>query len=301
MDNGGLPGGGTAVFNNAMRLYLAEDSTTGGNGSVFAKNKSKGKSEEHKKPEVIAMSHNGIDYQEIINNPLIIPEIRVHTKIDNTFYRESVIAFRDGTPNNDTYNRFFDGRNYEEGLTRDAYLLSEDKELVIKSINYTDDTTIPIGLKTNKDDTTFDISVYSLKAIPESVTIYVHDKLNDTYTDIRNNMFSIVLKEGLYNDRFEIAFSKQNTLNIETVAASDFKIFENKRRNHLEIINPKRLEIDHIFLYDVSGKLVFEQPMFSNKRKHTVSTKSLSSGIYVVSLKLSDNQTLNKKVVISGK
>lgn len=300
IDNGGAPGGGTAVFNNAMRLYLAEDSTTGGNGSVFAKNNTKGKSDDSQKPEVTAMSHNGIDYQEIINNPIIIPEIRIHTKIDNTFYRESVIAFREGTPNNNTYNRFFDGRNYEGGLTRDAYLLSDDKELVIKSINYSEDTIIPLGLKANKDNTPFDLSIFNLKAIPESVSIYVYDKLNDSYTDIRNNTFSVTLDEGTHNDRFEITFSKQSVLNTEAVSISNFKIFENVRRHQLEIINPNRLEMHEVKLYDVSGKLVLDKTLFTNKRKTTIPTKSLSSGMYVISLKLSDNQILNKKIVISG-
>lgn len=300
IDNGGAPGGGTAVFNNAMRLYLAEDSTTGGNGSVFAKNNTKGKSDDSQKPEVTAMSHNGIDYQEIINNPIIIPEIRIHTKIDNTFYRESVIAFREGTPNNNTYNRFFDGRNYEGGLTRDAYLLSDDKELVIKSINYSEDTKIPLGLKANKDNTPFDVSIFNLKAIPESVSIYVYDKLNDSYTDIRNNTFSVTLDEGTHNDRFEITFSKQSVLNTEAVSISDFKIFENLRRHQLEIINPNRLEMHEVKLYDVSGKLVLDKTFFTNKRKTTIPTKSLSSGMYVISLKLADNQILNKKIMISG-
>lgn len=300
IDNGGAPGGGTAVFNNAMRLYLAEDSTTGGNGSVFAKNNTKGKSDDSQKPEVTAMSHNGIDYQEIINNPIIIPEIRIHTKIDNTFYRESVIAFREGTPNNNTYNRFFDGRNYEGGLTRDAYLLSDDKELVIKSINYSEDTITPLGLKANKDNTPFDLSIFNLKAIPESVSIYVYDKLNDSYTDIRNNTFSVTLDEGTHNDRFEITFSKQSVLNTEAVSISNFKIFENVRRHQLEIINPNRLEMHEVKLYDVSGKLVLDKTFFTNKRKTTIPTKSLSSGMYVISLKLSDNQILNKKIVISG-
>ncbi len=300
IDNGGAPGGGTAVFNNAMRLYLAEDSTTGGNGSVFAKNNTKGKSDDSQKPQVTAMSHNGIDYQEIINNPIIIPEIRIHTKIDNTFYRESVIAFREGTPNNNAYNRFFDGRNYEGGLTRDAYLLSDDKELVIKSINYSEDTKIPLGLKANKDNTPFDVSIFNLKAIPESVSIYVYDKLNDSYTDIRNNTFSVTLDEGTHNDRFEITFSKQSVLNTEAVSISNFKIFENVRRHQLEIINPNRLEMHEVKLYDVSGKLVLDKTLFTNKRKTTIPTKSLSSGMYVFSLKLSDNQILNKKIVISG-
>lgn len=299
-DNGGAAAGGTAVFNNAMRLYLSEDSTTGGNGAIFAKNNSTGKSENNESAEITAMSHNGIDYQHIVNNPIVIPEIRIHTKIDNTFYRESVIAFRNGTPNNNTYNRFFDGRNYEGGLTRDAYLLSENKELAIKSINYSEDTIIPLGLKANRDNTPFEISVFDLKNIDENISIYVHDKVNSTYTNIKTNTFNVVLNEGVYNDRFEITFSKQSVLSTEKVSTNDFKIFENKGRLQLEIINPKRLDLNQIALYDASGKRVLNTAVNSNAQKNIISTKSLSSGMYVVSIKLSDNQTLNKKVVISG-
>ncbi len=301
LDNAGAPSGGTAVFNNSMRLYLAEDSTIGGNGSVFSKNNSKNKSEEEEKIDVIAMSHNGVDYQNIINNTKVIPEIRIHTKIDNTFYRESVIAFRDGTPNNNTYNRFFDGRNYEGGLTRDAYLLSDDKELIIKSIKYSEDTKISLGLKANQDNMPFDISVFNMRAIPENISIYVHDKSNDTYTDIKNNTFSVMLEEGIYNERFEITFSKESILSTEVIDISDFKIFENKRKSQLEIINPLRSQIHQVTLYDVSGKKVLEENLFSSKRKNTINTRNLSTGVYIVALKLSDNQTLNKKVVISGK
>ena len=299
-DNGGAPGGGIAVFNNAMRLYLAEDSTTGGNGSVFAKNTSEEKNNEDQKPEILAMSHNGINYKDIINNPTTIPEIRIHTKINNTFYRESVIAFREGTPNNNTYNRFFDGRNYEGELTRDAYLLSEDKELVIKSIKYSEDTKIPLGLKTNRDNTSFEVKIFDLRAIPENISIYIYDKLNDSYTDLRNTTFSINLDEGMHNERFEITFSKQSTLSTDVYNISDFKIFENVKRSQLEIINTNRLEMHNVKLYDVSGKVVLEKTIFNTARKITIPTKSLSSGMYVVSLKLSDNQTLSKKIIISG-
>lgn len=299
-DNGGAPGGGIAVFNNAMRLYLAEDSTTGGNGSVFAKNTSEEKNNEDQKPEILAMSHNGINYKDIINNPTTIPEIRIHTKINNTFYRESVIAFREGTPNNNTYNRFFDGRNYEGELTRDAYLLSEDKELVIKSIKYSEDTKIPLGLKTNRDNTSFEVKIFDLRAIPENISIYIYDKLNDSYTDLRNTTFSINLDKGMHNERFEITFSKQSTLSTDVYNISDFKIFKNVKRSQLEIINTNRLEMHNVKLYDVSGKVVLEKTIFDTARKITIPTKSLSSGMYVVSLKLSDNQTLSKKIIISG-
>lgn len=129
--------GGFATFDNSMRVYFAKDSTPAGDGSIFAKNGNSKSNEVKEKP--IPMSYNGVDYKSLIENQTVIPEIRLHAQINNTYYKENVIAFRESTPNKNTFNKFYDGRNINE-LASDAYLISSDKELVIKSINY-DETT----------------------------------------------------------------------------------------------------------------------------------------------------------------
>ncbi|MFS4481687.1 T9SS type A sorting domain-containing protein [Hyunsoonleella sp. 2307UL5-6] len=291
------PPGNQAFFTNAMRVYFPEDPANI-NGSVFAKNNSdKTKIVEN---IIIPQSHNSIDYKSIVCNPTIVPEIRIHTKINNTFYRENLIAFRQGTPDNSLYNNNFDGKYGDFILGSDAYILSENIPLVIKSIRYDQSVKIPIGLRANRDNTSFDIKIHNLINVPENITIYLHNKLNDTYTDIKNNAFSIILDEGIYNEEFEITFSKENTLHINANDISNFKIFENTKKSHLEIINPKRYDIQQITIYDISGKEILKQNTPSSKRKTTISTRQLSSGVYLITLKLSDSQVLNKKIMISG-
>jgi len=142
LDNGGAAAGGNAIIENSMRLYFKEDSTTGGNGSIFGRTSSS--------TEAKAMSHNGLDYQELVNNPNAIPEIRIHTKINDTYYRENVLAFRNNT--NLSYNKFCDGRN-PLVLGSDTYFIADDKKLVIKSIEYDIDTRLPFGLNADMTQT----------------------------------------------------------------------------------------------------------------------------------------------------
>ncbi|MFG6686132.1 T9SS type A sorting domain-containing protein [Mariniflexile sp. HNIBRBA6329] len=289
--------GGDAIFENSMRVYLPEDSTPSGDGSIFAKNKNL--KNNTSKEKIIPQSNNGVDYNAIVKQPTIIPEIKLHTHIDNTFYKENVIAFRKSTPNNNVYNKFFDARNINE-LNTDAYLVSSDKQLVVKSINYAQDVKIPFGLKTNKANSDFSISINTLKETPESLEVYVFDKLTNSYTDIVNGTFNIKLPKGTYNDRFEITFTK-NTLSTDFEEFKTIKVYHNNNSSKLTINNPKALIVDGFELYDVTGKLVLNKKTRSKETTQSYSTKSLSDGVYIVNILLENDQVFSKKIIVGGK
>ena len=287
--------GGNVTFNNSMRLvYIPEDSTTGGDGAIFAKDGDK-----KVKKEMVAKSHNGLDYKTIIENPIVVPEIRIHTQINNTYYKESVIAFRENTPNNNAYNRFYDGANVNS-LSADAYLISEDKELVIKSIKYNESTRLSLGLKASNDNTNYSIKINELKNVPEYIGIYIFDKENNTYTDIKNETFNITLNKGVYNNRFEVAFKNFDT-RITNSNYDDLKVFHNNKLAVLNFFNPHKLDINSFSLFDVSGKRVMKNNMSSHKIKHRYSTKSISDGVYIVKIALNENQVISKKIIVSNK
>tara|TARA_R110002033_G_scaffold82641_5_gene133482 strand:- start:690 stop:2567 length:1878 start_codon:yes stop_codon:yes gene_type:complete len=289
--------GGNAIFDNSMRVYFREDSNPTGDGSVFAKNEnSKSKQNEEK---IIPISHNGVDYKAIFENPTIVPEIRLHTHINNTFYKENVIAFRESTPDNNTYNRFYDGRNINE-LSSDAYLISSEKQLAIKSINYDETATLPFGLKASQNNTSFSVKINKLNDVPTDVNIYVFDNENNTYTDVKNGAFEINLDAGVYNNRFEITFSKNNSLSIDEALFDDLKVFQNNTISQLKVFNPKSINIKTFSLFDVSGKQVLNDNSISNKKQLIYSTKTFSDGVYIAKLTTDTNQVFSKKVIISN-
>ncbi|MBP0905546.1 T9SS type A sorting domain-containing protein [Mariniflexile gromovii] len=289
--------GGDAIFENSMRVYFPEDSNPGGDGSIFAKNKNL--KNNISKEKIIPQSNNGVDYNTIVNQPTIIPEIRLHTHIDNTFYKENVIAFRESTPNNNVYNKFYDARNINE-LSSDAYLVSSDKELVVKSINYAQDVKIPFGLKTSKTNSNFSISINRLKETPESLEVYVFDKLTNVYTDVVNGTFNINLPKGTYNNRFEITFTK-NTLSTDFDEFKSVEVYHNNNSSSLTINNPKAINIESFKLFDATGKLVLNKKIRSKQTTQSYSTKSLSDGVYIVNILLENDQFFSKKIIVGGK
>ena len=289
--------GGNVIFDNSMRTYITEDSSTSGSGSVFAK----GNGEESNEKKIMAMSHNGVDYQKILKNPTVIPEIRLIGNIADKFFKEFVIAFRKSTPDNDTYNRFFDGSSINL-LKTDAYIYQSDKKLAIKSINYNPKVTIPFGFEVENDNTTFRISIKALNDIPRGTSIYMYDKLNETYTDLRSDTFNTTLNTGVFNDRFEIVFNKPSKVVVkkEKITSGPLNVFHNPNTLELTLLNPSKLNIKQLTIYDMSGKQVFSKSLNSANNRYTIPTKGYSEGMYIVKVQTDTEETLNKKVIFSS-
>ncbi|WP_418510239.1 T9SS type A sorting domain-containing protein [Corallibacter sp.] len=294
-DNGGAPAGGVITFSNSMRLYLPEDSTTNGSGAIFGRSSENTNSNE----QTVAMSHNGLDYMDILNNTTIIPEIRIHTRINNTYYKESVIAFRQNADLN--YNKFSDAKNASV-LPNDNYLMAGSNELSIKSINYSPDARIPFGFESQGQNTTYSVTVNSLKDVPEDVNVYVFDKTTGVYTNIKTGTFEVSLPTGTYNNRFEITFDSQTlSTNDDVTALNDFKILQNNNDSQLVLINPKQLAVKSVTLFDISGKRVLNELDLDTKDRYSFSTKNLSEGVYIAKVLFESNQETTKKVIISNK
>ncbi|RZW44739.1 MAG: T9SS type A sorting domain-containing protein [Flavobacteriaceae bacterium] len=286
-DVGGSGGNGELL--NSMRLFFPEDSSPMGTGSVF-------RNPEEELPEVIAMSHNGLDYMDIINNPTIIPEVRIHTKINDLYFRESLIAFREGTDL--SYNKFTDARTGSL-LNSDAYMRADDHNVIIKSIAYDLESRIPFCLQADGDNIPFNIKVFSVTDV-DDIEVFVYDNITDSYTDIRNGEFNIALSEGEYCNRFEITFLNQDTLNNDEIALNDFMVFQDNNLSQLSILNPNGLDINEVQLIDVNGKVIFKANILEIKNEYHFSTKSLSVGVYLATVSFTDRKGLSKKIIVNN-
>ncbi|WP_456440592.1 hypothetical protein [Psychroserpens sp.] len=290
-DNSGAAGGGVITLNNSMRLYLAEDSVITGNGAVFGRLNSQGE-------EVVAMSHNGLDYMDIINNPTIIPEIRIHTKVNDLYVKQNVVAFRNNTDL--SYNKFCDGKSISQ-LSDDVYFLADSHKLIIKSLAYEEQARIPLVFKVSSQTSTFSVTINQLTHVDDNINIYVYDEESNTYTDIKDGNFDISLPEGIYEDRFKVTFSNEDTLSTEEVTISDFLIFQDNNNSQLTIKNPNSLDINSISLFDVSGKQIFNAIDLDNKDSYSFSTENISDGVYVTVIGLNSSDSLSKKLIIKNK
>jgi hypothetical protein len=292
--------GGNVTFDNSMRVYIKQDNT--GGGAIFNKSSNTSSESSDINENTIAMSHNGLDYNDIVNNPTIVPEIRIHSLINDTYYNESVIAFR-ANGSETIFKPGFDAKIAQK-LKTDTYLITgTNKELAIKSIAYDVDAKIPFGIIAEDDLSTFSITINSLDNVSDNVDVYLYDNLNNSYTDIRNGTFDITLDAGTYNDRFEVVFKnasqEQEELEItEEEIVNSFNVYQNNTNNVLTIKNPKAYIVKSFMMFDVTGKLIYNKTNLGNNEEYTFPTSSLSNGMYLTKVTTDQDFEITKKVMV---
>lgn len=295
--------GGNVTFDNSMRVYIKQDNT--GGGAIFNKSSNNSSESSDLSEDTVAMSHNGLDYNDIVNNPTIVPEIRIHSLINDTYYNESVIAFR-ANGDETMFKPGFDARIAQK-LATDTYLITgADNELAIKSIAYNVDAKIPFGIVAEDNQSEFSITIDELNNVSDNVEVYMYDKSNNTYTDIRNGVFDITLDAGTYNDRFEVVFrnaaeEEEEELEItEEDITSSFNVYQNNTNNVLTIKNPKAYIVKSFIMYDVTGKVIYNKTNLGNNEEYTFPTSSLSNGMYLTKVITDQDFEITKKVMVQN-
>jgi hypothetical protein len=281
---------GTATFDNSMRVYLQE-----GASSIF-------RSQQSIIDEIkIPISHNGVDYESAITNPTIVPELRIHTKINDAYYRENVIAFRgNSTP---SFEKYFDAKHPLALESGDTYFATEEAKLVINSIDYSEDEVVPFGLYVGADqvEANFSVSLNLIDNFEDNINVFVYDKQTGSYTDIINGSFDITLPSGDHNERFEIVFKdaqQDQADDIVDVLDTAFDIFQDNNNGVLTIKNPDLINIKTVGVFDVSGKLVFNKTNLQAQELYSFPSNNLSDGIYIVRLITADNVDISEKVSV---
>jgi hypothetical protein len=293
--------GGNFEINNSTRIYLKQSSSKNDNNSAhFGRSSSP---EANGENNYTPMSHNGLDYQNIMNNPKEVSEIRIHTKINDSYYRENVLNFI--SSKSLSFNKFGDAI-HPFVLKGDTYFIADNNKLVIKSIAYDIDAKLPFGLNADNTVNTFSVKINSTKNVSENIEFFVHDKEQDTYTDIKNGVFELTLPQGEYDNRFEIVFKDaSNVLSEEIVELEDqvinsFDIFQNNTSNQFIIKNPQSHIIKSFIMYDVTGKVIFNKQNLGNELEYSFPTNNLSSGTYVTKITTDQNFEITKKVIVNN-
>ncbi|MES2811987.1 MAG: T9SS sorting signal type C domain-containing protein [Bacteroidota bacterium] len=279
---------GTVSMQNKFRVFVNEGGT-----SQFAKVAAA--------PEYFDEIPNvaGTDYtkQKVEG---FAPQMRIKTIInENQGIIRTVLGF--GAGFTDGFDRAADALSASDTAPCSFYniLTGTDKEYVMSLAEFDINKGYPVGFRNNIEATFRLKAVDFLYGFDENQPVYMHDKLNDTYTDIKNGEFLVTLPAGNVKDRFEITF-KNATLSAENPTTSDFVIFQNNTNNVLTIKNPNAIDLANCTLFDITGKIIFNKIRLENNPEYEFSTVGLSDGVYMVKLTTKDNKEVVKKVSISN-
>ena len=256
------------VFNNSMRV-------TSGN-SQFFKTSEKNKTKSIKNTIWINLTSN------------------------NGVFNQLAVAYVEGATNEND-GPYFDARkSIPTGIGAIIYSLI-DGEINKFAIQGKDANSLNLkekfnlGFKTSINiPTQYKLSIAKLSGeFFNNNTVYLWDKLFDTYHNLTAFDYEFTSEVGEFNNRFEIVF-KDGSQPINNLNSDELVIFELNDGNVQFSVNDE-LTIESILITDILGRTitVFE----GNSYTHTLNLSNLGTAVYIAKVKLTNGQVIVKKSI----
>lgn len=193
------------------------------------------------------------------------------------------------------YDRMYDaGRNSVSTSQLYSIFEGDGRKLAINARpSFFDTDAVPVGIsKNNTNSETFVFSLSDKEGIfnTNNVTVYLHDKIANTYHDFNNGSFTYTTNESVINDRFEIVYHN-SALSTDDFIISDANVYISNNQINIKSSN----EINAVFVYDLTGRVV--------EKYNAVNANTLTSNfnheesIYIVKVLFSNGAISNVKAI----
>ncbi|WP_158850940.1 T9SS type A sorting domain-containing protein [Algibacter sp. L1A34] len=265
---------------NAHRVYVKESDPS----STFFKSANYKNSTTQESPVFTTMSQG-------------YKRFRLNIDFNNTYTRQIVETFNANAT--EEFDRGLESRLHEDDmLSSDAYWPIGEHGYLAEALAYNVDMKIPLTIKV-ANDMPLKIRIADVQNFDSDLPIFIHDKTTNLYVNLKTQDFSTNLDAGNYTDRFEVTFKEDTTLDTEAYDTSSLDAIQNNTTHILKVLNPTNLNITSILVYDVTGKQVLTERPSTTANAYTISTKQLSTGVYIVKASLDNSKTFTKKVIIN--
>jgi len=227
----------------------------------------------------------------------IIPQIRLNTIVNNQYTKQMALAFI--PESTDGVDRGIDAISpVADNLPNDVYFFLDNNKYVIQGVNFDINKRIPIGIKST-DNASFEFDASTIVNFDTSQDIYLYDRQEGTYHDIKNDTYIVILPTGIYNNRFEITF-KNDALSASNPIRENLVVFQNNTNQLLTVSNPNLLDLKSVTLFDISGKKIFSHLNLGTNSSYAFSTAALSDGVYLAKIQCSDGKNKVQKIIVSS-
>ena len=240
-------------------------------------------------------------------------KIRISFKSPIGYYRQILVGAIPSATNG--FDLGYDAFLFDDNV-EDMYWLQADNQLVIQGVsNFDKDQVLPLGVKI-KENKEFRIRIDTLENAPSEMNIYLNDKLKDSVHDLKAGAYFSTSEPGYIHDRFEIIFFKEEPPVIEGPIIgepqpevpiiedpqTDFTTLSIKHAHDLreiQILNPDRLIITSVYLFDLNGNLIENYTNIPHNQEINLRVKNYSSGVYLLKV-YAEGKIISKKIIISN-
>ncbi len=165
-----------------------------------------------------------------------------------------------------------------------------------------------MAVKTQKQGS-LSISIEALKNIPEEIKIFLQDKQNNTFYNLREKDFTSDIAPGNCLDRFAIVFNDNSApedptepeepTEPETEKEEKLSINYISSLRQLVIINPNQIKIHSIILFDINGKKLETIYAPGNQKEKWLKIGKYQTGVYIARM-LSETGSLSKVFIVKA-
>lgn len=258
---------GSIVFNNAQRAFARESL----NQTVYFKNSSKNKISD-------------------VENEDIRPKIWFNFTDSKGYTKQLGLGYDEHASYD--YDRGYDAKSYDN-LKNDLHWLVNNESLIIQAlpkINTKD--ILPLNIKIT-DAGLYKFSISNMENIPDNMTIYLVDNLQNVYYNLRTSDAQFILNSGTKSNQFSIAFENNNLLGTTTVKDSQLVTNYNPNNKHLELYKEGLLNtVDAFEIYNMMGQKVIS---IKSPTTNTINLSHTNDGVYILKV-VSKTSTLVESV-----
>lgn len=286
--------GGNINFNNTQRLFVKENDPN--SFEMFKSNHTTAAN-----PNAIKNANDSYSVAEYA-------KIRLGFNSANNYHRQILLGFMNERAS-DNIDRGFDGVLLDD-QPNDMYFRTHNTNLIIQGVGFFNESKRhSLSVKVNQTGLV-KIVLDGIENFDANRRIYIFDNQTGLYHNIKSQPFSVKLNAGVYNDRFYLTFTKENTSSVASnqiktnsdVDVSEDGLIDVKYVNTNEVLQitneDRNATVNQVYLYNVVGQLVNTWEVRNeNQTNIQIPMHAISTGVYIVKIETT-NGSFSKKISI---
>ncbi|MDX6180809.1 T9SS sorting signal type C domain-containing protein [Flavobacterium sp. Fl-77] len=232
---------------------------------------------------------------EILKRKTADPEVKIWLNFTHPegIFKQLLIGYVPGATNG--YEDSYDGTTLDANPYADFYSICDGKNLVIqgRSLPWTEDDVVVLGYRSAIVGT-FAISIDHTEGNVENVNVFLHDKLLNVFHNLKRTPYVFATLQGTFKERFALKYIG-NSLGTGDFEAGSNEVVVSVKNKTIKIASTSE-NLKNVFVYDISGKLLYEKNRIDTT---SLAIESLPFGnqVLVVKVILDNNYETSRKIV----
>lgn len=211
-------------------------------------------------------------------------------------FSQTLFGYRTGAT--DGVDNGLDGAFFNNGAIALASLIGDVRYAIqFKGLPFSDSDIVPLSFTATLNGTyTFAIDHMDGFFLDQSFIVYLHDKVTNTFTNLKTGNYTFSSNSGLYNSRFELTYTTAlgatalgTTRNQFTT--NDLEVYHS---NNAIAIKSGNVILNSIQLYSLNGQVLYDNNNV-NTTETTIPNLNISKQTIVVRATTNDGIIINKK------